>query len=237
MDGGRAPRGTFAPVAMAGRRPPVERWLAVVAVALVIVVAKPWPSPDGSDGPGGAGVGAPTRSAPGALATTIPSPSASLAAADVLVSAFCLDTRSWLVASVERWRDQRIRVWRALQPASAASGPDDPAIPIVPVVSEGLIELGWCAPVLGDERPSAPVDVAVWRRSAGGALPIVVDSSRPASDRSPLGELYRPPGGSPTSAAPSWAAGTYVFRWREHTGRNRWFAVVVEIRPRPTSAP
>jgi hypothetical protein len=236
MDGGKAPRGTFVPVGLTTRQPPVGRWLAVTAVALVIVIAKPWSSPERSGGTpeGGATAGAPRNPAPAGTAAV---PSTTTSTAGQIVAAFCLDPGTWLIASVERWRDQRIRVWRALEPAVAATGPDDASIPIVPVVSEGLTELGWCAPVVGVEKPGGPVDVAVWRRSSGGATPIVVDTSRPVSDRSPFGELYRPPGLGPSSKATSWLAGTYVFRYHEGDGRERWFAVAVEIRPRALVTP
>ena len=158
MDGGREPRGTFSPVALTNRRPPIGRWLAFAGVALVLVVAKPWQTDEAGSGgsaTGATGPGAPVATDPRAEA----SPSSSASAAERAVAAFCLRPGSWLVASVERWRDQRIRVWRALVPANSARGPDDPSIPIVPITSEGLTELGWCAPVSGPESPSAPVAV------------------------------------------------------------------------------
>jgi hypothetical protein len=236
MDGGRAPRGTFSPVALTNRRPPIERWLVIVVIALIVVLVKPWQA--AGPGDGGSVAGAPRADAPLATNRLLePSPSSTDSPANRAVAAFCLQPGSWLVASVERWRDQRIRVWRALSPASSARGPDDPSIPVVPVVSEGLTELGWCAPVSGPESPSAPVAITVWLRSVGGAAPIAVDSSRPASDRSALGELYRPPGRGPSSRAASWLPGTYVFRYREHDGRERWFAIAVEIRPRLSPTP
>jgi hypothetical protein len=129
---------------------------------------------------------------------------------------------------VERWRDQQIRVWRALEPATTATGPDDPAIPIIPVVSEGLTELGWCAPVRGGGRPSTPAVVTVWFRSAAQARPIVLAISRPIAGRSPFGELYRSP-----SRSTFWSSGTYVFRYEESDRRQHWFAIDVEIRPSP----
>ncbi len=235
MDGGRAPRGTFKPVALTDRRPPIERWLVVAGMVLVIVVVKPWQAAEPAAGGAAAGTG--RGGASRVSDHPVPSPSSTDSPANLAVAAFCLRPGSWLVASVERWRDQRIRVWRALVPASSARGPDDPSIPIVPVVSEGLTVLGWCAPVSGPDSPTAPVEVSVWLRGADGAAPITVDSSRPAADRSANGELYRPPGRGPSSRAASWSAGTYVFRYREHDGRERWFAIAVEIRARLSPAP
>jgi hypothetical protein len=236
MDGGRPPRGVFVPVDLTSRRPPIERWLAAIVICLVVLIAKPWPASEPSEPSGAAGGGqrAPTSRA---VIGAVPNPSSARDDADVLVSLFCLDPRSWLIATVERWRDQRIRVWRALEPATSAGGPGDPTIPIVSVVSEGVTELGWCAPVIGDEKPAPPVDVTVWLRADGAASLLAVDSSRPVSEHSALGELYRPPGRGPSSRAAAWAAGTYVFRYREHDGRVRWFAADVEIRAAPTRTP
>jgi hypothetical protein len=230
MGGDRAAHGSFEPVSLAGRRPPIERWAVIAAAILVIVVAKPWQSP--GDGSGAAGSTTVSRHA------TEPPAGASPAASDdpaaVTVAAFCLNTRSWLVASVERTvghaGDQRIHVWRVLEPAPAASGPDDPAIPDVSIVSEGLTELGWCAPIVGDEKPVPPVDLSVWLRAPGGARLVTLDSSRPASDHTPYGAMYRPPGKGPSSKAAAWPDGTYVFRYREGDGRERWFAIEVETR-------
>jgi hypothetical protein len=238
MDGGREPRGTFSPVALTGARPPIGRWLAVAGIALVLVVAKPWQTDEGGSGGSGTGAGAPVAGAPVATNPLAErSPSSSANAAEQAVAAFCLRPGSWLVASVERWRDQRIRVWRALAPANSARGPDDPSIPIVPVISEGLTELGWCAPVSGPESPSAPVTVTVWLRGTGGATLIALNLSQPAGDPSAFGALYRLPGPDAGSTAVPWLPGTYVFRYRESDGRERWFAIAVEIRPRLSPTP
>ena len=229
----REPLGTFPVVALTRRRPPVGRWIAIVAILTLIVVAKPWPAPNGSVG---TVAGAPGRTAQPAPASTTPAPS-SPTHSNPMATDFCLNPSSWLLASIERSLDQRIRVWRALQPAVAAGGPKDRAIPIVSIYSERLDDLGWCAPVVGEERPSGPIDVTVWLRSPGGALQIAVESCCPAVDRSAFGDLYRPPRLAPGSRAESWPPGIYVFRYRESDGRERWFAVEVEIHPRSTPKP
>jgi len=233
MDGDRAPHGIFVPVKLTGRRPPIERWAAFAAIALLIVVVKPWPSTGDTPGTGGLATSPQRSPVPPAAAT--PSPSANPGSG--FVTAFCLDTRSWLVASVERSRDQSRRVWTTVEPETTASGPDDPDIPVVPVVAKAVTELGWCAPVQGAERPGPFADVTTWLRSPGGAEPVSLDSSRPVSDRSPYGELYQPPGKGPSSKAASWPSGTYVFRHRDTDGRTRWFAIGVEIRPRSSPNP
>ena len=141
----RPPRdGVFEPVALTDDHPRLARWVVIAALGLAVVIVKPWD-------PGGGGVGAaddrastgPVAPVSSAAERSTPSPPAQ---ADTLTDAFCLDRGQWLVVSVERRRDRTFRVWRALDPVPAATGPDDPAIPLVPVVSDGVLDLGWCAP-------------------------------------------------------------------------------------------
>ncbi len=233
MDGDGPTHGSFAPVSLPNRRPPVGRWAVVATLLLLGVVAKPWQSAADTSLTGGPT--APPR--PASEPPPAASPSAGAGAGDqaaLEVAAFCLNTRTWLVASVERTvghaGDQRIHVWRVLEPATSADGPDDLAIPDVSIVSEGLTELGWCAPIVGDEAPSPPVEMTTWRRAPGGATRVNLVSSRPATDRTPYGAMYRPPGKGPSSKAAAWPDGTYVFRYHEADGRDRWFAIDVETR-------
>ena len=234
MDGDGPAHGSFTPVSLTGRRPPLERWAVIATLILIVVVAKPWQSPGNGSETGGATTI--PRSTPNLPA--VASPSATDDPAALKVAAFCLNTRSWLVASVERnvghVGDERIHVWRVLEPGTSASGPDDPTIPDVSIVSEGLTELGWCAPIVGVEQPVPPVDLTVWFRAPGGTTPITLDSSRPATDRTPYGAMYRPPGKGPSSRAASWPDGSYVFRYHEADGRERWFVIDVETRPSPS---
>jgi hypothetical protein len=237
MDGEGPAHGDFVPVKLPGRRPPIERWAVIATVILIIVVAKPWQSPGEPSATGGP-TAPPRRSAEpvvNASSSAVDDPAA------LRVAAFCLSTRSWLVASVERTvghaGDQRIHVWRVVEPGTSASGPDDPAIPEVSIVSEGLTELGWCAPIVGSERPNPPVDMSTWLRTPSGTRQITLDSSRPVTDRTPYGAMYRPPGRGPSSKAASWPDGTYVFRYRQADGRDRWFAIDVETRPVASPVP
>ena len=231
MDRDRPTPGTFAPVGLTGGRPPIERWAIIAVVILVMVVTKPWQSAAGGSVPGSAAP-TPRRSAE---PTVTVSPSPTIDPDAPRVAAFCLDARTWLAASVERsvegTFDQQIRVWRAMEPATSASGPTDPAIPHVAIVSEGLTELGWCAPIVGNEAPGPPVEVSTWLRAPGGVRPITLDPSRPVADATPYGAMYRPPRTGPSSNSASWPDGSYVFRYREADGRVRWFAFDVETRP------
>jgi hypothetical protein len=236
MDGDGPAHGHFAPVSLANRRPPLERWAVIATIILVVVIAKPW---QGSVAVGVGGASAPP--AAGSTPSLAALPSASDDPAALRVAAFCLSTRAWLVATVERTvghaGDQRIRVWRVIEPAAGASGPDDPRIPEISIVSEGLTELGWCAPIAGADGPSPPVDMTTWVRSPAGATPVTLDSSRPQSDRTPYGAMYRPPGKGPSSKAASWPDAVYVFRYHEADGRERWFAIDIETRSASSASP
>jgi hypothetical protein len=231
MDDDGPARGSFAPVGLTNRRPPIERWAVIATVLLVVAVAKPWQSPDDRASAGGP-TAPPRRTAEPSVGVA---PSGSDDTAALRVAAFCLSTRAWLVATVERTvghtGDQRIHVWRVIEPATSATGPDDPTIPEISIVSEGLTELGWCAPISGPEGPSPPVDMTSWVRSPTGATRVTLNSSRPQADRTPYGAMYRPPGKGPSSKAASWPDAIYVFRYHQADGRERWFAIDVETRP------
>lgn len=234
MDGDGPRHGNFAPVSLTSRRPPIQRWAVIATVVLVVVVAKPWQS--ASDG-GSAGV-ARTPGPPAPQPTAAPTPQPSGDALKQAVASFCLDTRTWLIASVERsferTGEERIRVWRAFVPAVSASGPADPTIPRVSIVSEGLAELGWCAPTMDGPAPTPPVDIDAWVQVPGGTRSIVLDSSRPVSTPNPYGALYVPPGSGRGLRVTWWPNGTYVFRYSEGQVAERWFAIEVETRPLPS---
>ena len=236
--------GFVEPVAVQGTGGRVVGWVAIAAVLLVVAVLKPW----------GGGAPAPTRATVGAGqgdsirpsgSVVPPGPSPTLPSdIDVDVTRACLDPGSWRVASVEAYEGQTIRVWRALDPAVAA-GPDDPAIPFVLVVSEGVSELGWCAPAAGPDRPAGETIVAAWsvRGDVSHALRLVPTHRTPRA--SSFGALYGPrsvAAAHPTAPLDRWPAGRYVFRLRLADGRERWFGVDVESRPavrppRPAPSP
>src|SRR5207248_3056047 len=125
--------------------------LGIVIVLLAAAILKPWTA--GPAEPTGLGAVAPV-SAP--AITPIPTEDRS---ADGLAYPICLGTGGWRVASLETWRTQDVRVWRAIEPIGAATGPLDPAIPSVPIVAVQLRALGWCAPAYGSDRPIGPASV------------------------------------------------------------------------------
>lgn len=229
--GQTAGRDSFAAVQTTGGGPPLGRWIGLAVVLLGVAIVKPWgsagappPSPATGDraqaiAEGGSATVAATR---GPDATTRES------ATEAAVRSICFNPLSWRVATVERWRDQTIRVWRAIEPRIIATGPEDGRVPITPLVSEGVIELGWCAPVDGAAPMSGNAIVEVWRRTPSGAEPVTMSSQRPGPDTSPYGALY----GAPAAPVVTlWNDGTYVFHQRAPNGQESWFGVDLERRP------
>lgn len=223
---------------VSSRAPDRRFWAPVVVVLVLVVVAafKPWPAAE-------VPVAAPARPAPVTPRPGTAAPTQIVESADSLAEPICLGAGSWRVASLEEWRTQAVRVWRAIEPLTEATGPADPAIPSVPVVAVELPALGWCAPTGGPSRPIGSARVEVWLVAAGQATPILVTRVAPVRDTA-LGALYSParcgagawrdpscPAGS--SAAPgrvSWGPGRYTFRFEDHgNGAVAWFAVEIEI--------
>jgi len=228
--GGRPREGAFTPTRLTSSRPPVGLWLAITVVALVAAIAKPWaPGPPDGHAAGAVGAeGAVGAVGQGVRSSPTPVPTVRPDSAGPLVALFCLDPESWRIATIERWRDQTIRVWRAIEPIVTATGPNDARIPLFPVVSEGVTELGWCAPVVGPDRPVGLATVEAWQLTAAGSVAIRTSSTRATGMGLSFGGLYLPPG---EPGAEVWPDGAYVFRYHEPTGRERWFAVEVELRP------
>ena len=163
-----------------------------------------------------------------------PSPSSG---ADAAVASICLEPGSWRTATVETWRDRTVRVWRAIDPAPA-TGPDDPAIPIVPAVGSRIAAIGFCAPVVGPDTPAGPATIDAWRRasaagndgSAGPAtVPIELRGIVPAGSPSPFGALFGPP--DPADRTSGWPAGVVVFRYAQPAAGSAtsvtWFGIEV----------
>jgi hypothetical protein len=210
------------------------------AALIVVAIVKPW------------GLAEPAAVAPVRTALAVTAPVATPVAtidlsADGLAAPICLGTGGWRVASREVWRNQDVRVWRAIEPVLDAAGPLDPAIPSVLVVAVTLPALGWCAPSYGDGRPVGPASVTAWHVRDGVAFEIVLRQIGPASGVSPIGALYapltrcsQPPSCAALLPKPMpvpWSAGRVVFRYvDEGFGRTYWFAADIEILATPAHA-
>ena len=234
----------FASHLAGGDRSPL---IPIVALALLVGIAT---LSSGQGTPGTTNRVAPSTTA-AALAPVPPSPSSpSNSHADPDVATICLEPASWRTATIETWRDQTVRVWRAIDPV-AASGPDDPTIPVVPAVGSRVAAIGFCAPVVGPDRPTGPVTVEAWRRDlpasegAGAApgtgargtaapVPLLLRSVVPAGSPSPFGALFGPPADSDTGTG--WTPGIIIFRYAQlasgMTTAATWFAIEISLTDR-----
>ena len=216
----------------------------VVAVLVGLAILKPW------------GVAAPSPSRAPRLATptpvvVTPEPTADVSA-EGLASPICLGAGGWRVVSRETWETQDVRVWRAIEPAPAATGPLDPVIPSVPIVAVELTALGWCAPAYGPAKPVGPATVSAWWVEGGVATALLLEQLQPATGVTPLAALYLPlggcptnlrcaapgasPGGGPAASSPpgggAWTTGRVVFHWvDEGAGTEAWLAADISIIP------
>ena len=218
-------------------RPPIaDRGLSIAGglAALVIGIAflKPWGSMGDTPTPG------PRRVT--ATATAGPTPRPTDDSADGLAGPVCLGAGAWRIASVETWRNQDVRVWRAIEPIGEASGPLDPAIPTAPVVGLEILALGWCAPVYGAERPVGPAQVDGWIVLDGVAHLLELRQVLPARGSTALAGLYVPVApcalGVPCEPAQTrfvtqrWETGRVVFRYEDRgAATTLWFGADVEL--------
>jgi hypothetical protein len=226
-------------------RPPIDEGqlaatLGVVIVLLAVAILKPWTF----------GTGQPTG-----LLGVVPIESAAITpmptedrSAEGLAIPICLGTGGWRVASLETWRTQDVRVWRAIDPIAAATGPLDPAIPSVPIVAIQLTALGWCAPAFGDVMPVGPAIVTAWSVKDGQAAELQLRQVRPLDGITPIAALYVPLTRCPetTLCAPllptpvprPWSTERIVFRYRDDATTNlSWFAADIEILPPSAATP
>lgn len=165
-----------------------------------------------------------------------------------LAAPVCLGAGAWRLASLETWRTQDVRVWRALEPLGTAKGPLDPAIPVVPVIALDVGALGWCAPAYGPEKPVGPAEVEAWTIVDGAASRLPLLRVLPTHGDTPIAALYVPLTACDVAApCPStfswirrrlWASGRVVFRYEDvGTGRIAWFAAELELIPVPKAVP
>ena len=218
-------------------RPPIaDQGLSIAGVVVAFVIGlallKPW----------GAAGDTPTLGPPRFVATPYPAftPSSIADTPEGLAGPVCLGAGAWRVASVETWRDQDVRVWRAIEPAVEASGPLDPAIPTVPLVGLEIRALGWCAPAYGPDRPVGPATVHGWIVLNGAAHVLELRQVLPARGTTALAGLYVPispcPLGVPCAPAQTrfvtqrWETGRVVFRYEdEGAAATLWFGADVEL--------
>jgi hypothetical protein len=208
------------PVAPRGRGPLFVAVLVVAAFAVGLVRPWDWPAAAASgERPGGAGSASGTFPGEVVPATTSADGSGGgphLGEGDPAGappapyrSPTCASPLEWRAATIESWTGRQARVWTAAE-AVAASGPNDPAIPFRPIVSEKVTAIGWCAPVEGSDRPPLTATATLFRIGDRAAAEIPYDRLEPVAPDA-LGELIVPPAQS-VGGRPAWVPGRYVIR-------------------------
>jgi hypothetical protein len=207
-----------------GRGPGIAAGL--IAIFVAVALLKPWPD---------AGVPRPTPRvivAPVAVATLDP-----LAE----LRHHCQEPPDWRIYSQERWGNMTVRSWRTLQPAYRATGPLDPAIPIVPLGAR-IDALGYCSPWSPDQRPPDSALADAWqiatpgREADGGNLGAPLATSLSLHPLEPgwpsvLGALYGPPVNRfdpMVVETGGWPDGRFIFAIRA-PGYQRWWGVDIEL--------
>src|SRR3954452_14679888 len=204
-------------------RPPIAAWLMVGAISLAVVVAQPWTELTDEASP------TPPSSSRATVATLAPAdPPTAVVGVDQPAPG-CIAGTTWLVASIEQSRGAIIRIWRALEPATAATGPLDGAIPSLHLRSESVRELGWCAPTAGPAAPAVASSgsIEAWRLVRSSAVRVSLGDPRPTAPTDASGGLYPPVRPQETG----WQDGRYVFHYRNGDAFDRWFAIALETRP------
>jgi hypothetical protein len=225
-----------------GSRGPVPGAMAGLILAfLVLAIIKPWGGPPASPhlvqeptprpsihaGPAG-----PIAGSAGPIAEPArPGPSSS-------AWFHCGEQPDWRVYTLEIFADHVVRAWRGVEPAKAASGPLDPAIPLIQV-GPNIDAVGYCGPWTSAERAPDGSVVAAWRigqtvSAVPGFEPVLLVSVI-ADVPTALGGLYRPAIDrldSRVLGTGRWTFGQYVLSIQA-PGWERWWAVEI---PRPGAA-
>jgi hypothetical protein len=207
----------------------------LVGLIVALAILKPW-------GDLGLAPSAPPR----VFATATPAPSAEPTeiTPEGLADPICLGAGSWQIASLETWRTQDVRVWRALEPSLDAVDPLDPDIPVVPIIAIDVRAVGFCAPSFGPDKPVGPASLTAWWVNDGEALQLGLLQVLPEEGVTPMAGLYRPVFRCPTlvscgsagdrARSMQWPTGRVVFRYTdEGTGRVAWFAVDLQVLGEP----
>ncbi|HEX5013375.1 MAG TPA: hypothetical protein VFV72_04375 [Candidatus Limnocylindrales bacterium] len=234
------PRDTLIPERIVGARDgrrSAATTMALIGVLLIVAVVKPW-GDDGA-GPGSIGRATPSpRPADGAPRTPAP-PDAADRLAEV-----CLNPSGWRIIATERWDDDAIRSWRAVE-ASTASNPLDPDISFTRVAAEAVPVVGYCAPISGPDRPPEDARGSVFSVADGTSSRLRVTRLAPIDDvAGGAAWLGFGRGASGGAASPTWPLGRYAIRVGTSDGRyERWLGIEIlrpfleRSAPTPTTLP
>lgn len=212
-----------------GHQPGV--FVAITAAFLVLAIAKPWAGPAQPRPLVQSSFVLPSAATPDGATVIDPIAQA--------LEVQCGEPLGWRVFTHEDFLGRTFRTWRSVVPMVSASGPLDPAVPVIQV-GPTIEALGYCSPWTDGERPPVGVTVSAWRIAAA-TTPDPTAQAVPLESIIPewpidLGALFSPgTSGATVSArdrapfavgtgARSWSIGRYVFAIRA-PGWERWWAV------------
>jgi hypothetical protein len=129
-----------------------------------------------------------------------------------------------------------LRRWLEVAPLTKVSGPNDPRIPFVTIVSVRITGIGYCPPPGNADGPPVGSGFEAWSVGAeGGATALTLQRVSLAAPMAIEVPVFIPAGEDPTGAG-RWAPGRYVFSVATADGSyGRWFGV--EIRTPPGKPP
>ena len=216
-----------------------------MVVAVAITVVKPWGGSSGEPGRVERVAVVAGSSAGAAVPASAAAPAPSLDPGRALAAEMCLEPSGWRMFATERFSNWLVRSWVLVEPLVGASGPDDPRIPFIDETSMAVLNLGYCAPISGPDRPSTAARTTIMAKwSAAPGAPTTSGDPPPPTHwdviqprqvlptlgASPYGGSWSPPG--PDDA--SWPSGAFVFEIGEAgpdtTASHRWFGVIVNLR-------
>ena len=211
----------------------------VVAALLVLAVLKPWGGP--SDASRAVASDTPTATLAGEAATS-PGPATTRPATPPAFGApggQCYPGADWRVFAIEMRTGRFVQHWLSIEPGAAQS-PRDSAVPLVSIVTDSVLALGFCVGSGPDDRRPL-VGARAWALAPEGpAVPVALAPLIAFMPRQGnLGAVYRPPAGSSTEAGAGWSPGHYVFAVRQGPGQGdeQWFGVEVLATPQVSAAP
>jgi hypothetical protein len=202
-----------------GPHPPVLSVGTVLIVGfLLLAVVKPW----GDEPAVRSEVASSAGPGPSVSATPSPTPSPALSRADA-IAAECRAPFGWRIVTHQHAPGRDLRIWWAISPVAADSA-WDPSIPFLSIVSDSILDLGYCAPLFGPNRPASSGAVRVWRVDPANRTAELIAPRRIAPDfPDALVAVYAPPASTGSAASP-WPTGRYLF-----TVDGRWFGVDLRI--------
>jgi len=137
------------------------------------------------------------------------------------------------IPSQARDIESPLRRWIEVAPLEAATGPDDPRVPFVTIVSDRIAGISYCPPRAGNDSPPAASSFTAWRldEDAGSRAmtlrQVTIDSTKSVGVPVYIGV------GEPDTVDASWPPGRYVFAVgsSNDSGYERWFGVEIRYPP------